>query len=148
MTRAHEKRFRLRRSEGFTLIEVMIALVIMGVGLLTIALAQLTAMRMQTSSKYVSQAMMLAEQQLELFYVLPPTVAGVTIDPTNPIDPNPLDDDLTNFTRQWNVQLDTPSVGLDTVTVTVVWNNAPSAGGVAANQAPQTVVLNGIVGGP
>ena len=128
---------------GFTLIEVMIAFVIMGIGLLTIALAQLTAMRMTTRSKQMTQAMYLAQEQLEFFQGIPPTVAGAFNDPLNPIDIDPNDRDVTTFNRSWNVTLNTPTQGVSTVQITVVWNN-PQGG--TQQSGIQQVTLNGVVG--
>ncbi len=129
-------------SEGFTLLEVMIALVIMGVGLMTVAMAQLTAMRIGTESQKLSQAMYLAEQQMGLFYVAKPIAAGTFPDPGNPIEVSATDDDLTTFNRTWTVQTDTPSVGLTTVSIQVTWNN-PAAN--AAQAGRRNVTLQGIL---
>lgn len=128
---------------GFTLIEVMIAFVIMGIGLLTIALAQMTAMRMTARSKQMSQAMYLAQEQLELFTAVVPTAAGNFQDPLNPIDIDPNDRDMTTFNRSWNITLNTPTAGVHTVNVTVVWNN-PEGG--SSSSGVQQVSLNGVVG--
>lgn len=128
---------------GFTLIEVMIAFVIMGIGLLTIGLAQLTAMRMTSRSKQTSQAMYLAQEQLELFQAIPPTAGGAFLDPGNPIDIDPNDREMTTFNRSWTVTLNTPTAGVHSVTVTVGWNN-PEGG--AASSGLQQVSLNGVVG--
>lgn len=137
---------RNRASEsGFTLIEVMIALVIMGIGLLTIAVAQLTAMRMSSHSKHTSDAMYLAEQQMEAFVVNVPIAAGTFNDPANPIDINPADDDFSNFNRSWTVQPNVPRAGMSTVTVVVVWNSA-EGGATDLGPGRRTVQLQGIVG--
>ena len=56
---------------GFTLIEVMIALTIMSVGVLSIGLAQLSALKLSTLSGRLSQAMYLAEEQMEIFRSMP-----------------------------------------------------------------------------
>ncbi len=131
---------RTRAAEsGFTLLEVMIALVIMAVGLLTIALAQLTAMRMANESRQMSQAMYLAEQQMSTFYLAAPAAAGAFQDPGNPIQVSANDDDLTTFNRSWVVQTDVPVAGLTTVAIQVAWNNAANAG-------RRNVTLNGILG--
>jgi type IV pilus assembly protein PilV len=133
---------RHAREAGLSLIEVMIALVVLGVGLLTIAAAQLTSLRMGTKSKHMQQAMYLAQEQLELFQIAPPQAAGTFQDPANPIDVFPNDRDLTGFNRSWQVTQNTPQAGLSTVAVTVVWNNS-----VGNNGAPRSVTLTGIVGG-
>ena len=135
---------RERQEAGFTLIEVMIAMIIMGVGLLTIALAQLSAMRMGTTSKQMTNAMNLAEQQIQVFYVSPPIAAGTFQDPGNPIPADLSGDDLSSFNRSWQVQTDTPSAGLSTVTVTVVWNNGLGGVGDTGAQS-RTVRLQGVV---
>ena len=135
---------RRRQEGGFTLIEVMIAMIIMGVGLLAMALAQMSAMRMSTTSKQMSHAMNLAEQQIEAFYVSPPLAAGTFQDPANPIPADLSGDDLSTFNRSWLVQTDTPSAGLSTVTVTVVWNNGMGGPGDTGVQS-RTVNLRGIV---
>lgn len=116
---------RRDREAGFTLIEVMIAMIIMAVGLLTIGLAQLTAIRMATTSKYMSQAMYLAEQQMEIFHLMPAAdvvaMVGTTADGSNPIDL--ADGDATAFDRSWTVVLDTPETDVITITVDVNWLN-------------------------
>lgn len=128
---------------GFTLIEVMIAFVIMGIGLLTIGLAQLSALRMTTRSRQVSQAMYLAQEQLDLFQAARPTAGGTFNDPGNPIDVDPNDREAGTFNRSWNIQLNNPAVGLATVQVTVVINNPEGGPGNYATQ--NQVILQGIV---
>jgi prepilin-type N-terminal cleavage/methylation domain-containing protein len=57
---------RTRSRSGFSLIELMIALVILAVGLLTLASAQIHAMAGGRSGKHLSQAVTIAQQQMEL----------------------------------------------------------------------------------
>jgi len=56
---------RLRRSSGFSLIEVTIAFTILGVGLLTLAGAQLRALEGNQSGRHLSQGALVAQNQLE-----------------------------------------------------------------------------------
>lgn len=139
---------RKRREAGFTLPEVMIATVLLAVGLMTIAVAQLSALRTTSRSKYLSQAMYLAEEQMALFQAMPATqplfqVAGTTLDPTNPIQlettGDGMDDDTT-FVRRWIMQPNTPQPGLTTILVQVDW------GGAQVGPAVQTVTLQGFKG--
>ena len=101
------------------------------------------AMRIGTESHKLSQAMYLAEQQMVLFYVAAPTAAGTFQDPGNPIEVAANDDDLTTFNRNWTVQTDTPSVGLTTVSIQVIWNNPTSN---SAQAGRRNVTLQGILG--
>lgn len=129
---------------GFTLVEVMIALLILAVGLLTIGLAQVSALRMSTRSKQMSQAMYLAQEQLEVFVAAPPAAGGTFQDPNNPIDVEVADRDLTTFNRSWTITTGVPRPGLSTIQVQVTWN--AGEGGLGAMPARQTVTLQGVVG--
>ena len=60
-----------RSESGFTLLETMIAMAILGVGLLSIAVAQLTAIKMSSKSKNLQQAMFLAREQMDDLEALP-----------------------------------------------------------------------------
>jgi prepilin-type N-terminal cleavage/methylation domain-containing protein len=58
---------RERARAGFTLIEVMVAFAILAAGLLTVAAAQLHAMRGGSSGRHTSDAAAVAHSQLENF---------------------------------------------------------------------------------
>jgi prepilin-type N-terminal cleavage/methylation domain-containing protein len=114
---------------GFTLIEVLIAMAILGVGLLSIAVAQLTAIKMASRSKLQSQAMFLAREQMDDLEALnagaPILQAGATTDdPANPIALSNNPADTTRFNRSVTVVPNNPSIGLAQVTVTVTWDTA------------------------
>lgn len=114
---------RLPTQEGFSLIEVMIALTLLMVGMTGVALAQLQAMRSGANSAQRSKALYLAESQLERFQAMssiggPFMAAAMTQDPTNPIDPND-DADMTQYFRCWQITPNIPRPGLSTITVEV-----------------------------
>ncbi|MEE9278674.1 MAG: prepilin-type N-terminal cleavage/methylation domain-containing protein [Myxococcota bacterium] len=134
---------RTRTSEaGFTLLEVLMAMVILGVGVLTIGVAQLSAIKMSSRSQHLSQAMYLAQEQMEVFMVLPQGSAFLTLpvvdapDPAGTIDIDPNDNDLTNYTRTWTVEPNVPNPGVTRITITVTWNTA--------TRGPTQVQLQGI----
>lgn len=115
-------------SSGFTLLEVMIAMAILGVGLLSIAVAQLTAIKVASKSKNLQQAMFLAREQMDDLEALPASspilaAAETTDDPNNPIQVSNDEGDLTRFTRSFTVTPDEPEAGLALVVVTVAWNS-------------------------
>ena len=117
------------RESGFTLLEVMIAMAILGVGLLSIAVAQLSAIRVSSRSKGLQQAMFLAREQMDDLEALPlgaPILqaAATTDDPTNPLKASSDPDDLTTFNRSVTVTPNAPTPGMAQVSVTVVWNSA------------------------
>ncbi|MEE9607860.1 MAG: prepilin-type N-terminal cleavage/methylation domain-containing protein [Myxococcota bacterium] len=61
----HHANLRTRASSGFTLIEIMIALSILALGLLSVAAMQLHAMRGGSSGRQLTQAATLAEDRME-----------------------------------------------------------------------------------
>lgn len=117
-----------RREEGFTLLELMIAMGILAVGLLAIATAQLWAISRTAHSRHLSQALHLAQQQMELFHATPVASlpAPCTPVPTCPDPANPIQVDVadaTAFTRSWLVEPNTPTVGITRITVSVNWTD-------------------------
>ena len=56
-----------KKSQGFTLIEIMIALVVLAVGLLALGTMQIVSIRANAYSSEMTYATMLAQQRLEIF---------------------------------------------------------------------------------
>ena len=139
---------RLKRNEdGFSLLEVMIAAAILAVGLLTIALAQVSALKMGSRSKHLNEAMYLAQEQVETFKAMNVDNlvfrnAGTFDDPSGYIDGagcsnsgpgncefgggTTIGGDETHYLRRWTIEPDQPSVGLTRITIEVDWENADS----------------------
>ncbi len=120
-----------RRDAAFTLLETIIAMAILGLGILSMAAALITTMKFSRQSRSMMQAMYLAQQQIEAFRSMPAqdvldltAAAGYPNDPNNPLDPDPGDGDSTQFNRRWLIQADTPEPGVVTVTVEVDWVDA------------------------
>jgi prepilin-type N-terminal cleavage/methylation domain-containing protein len=118
---------RARRAgdeSGFTLLEVIVAMALLGVGLLAIAAAQLSALRVAGQSRYLSEAMNLAAQRMELFQLTPVAnlpAAGTHNDPGNPIQPDTGDDNATRYNRSWTITPNSPAPGVTTILVRVDW---------------------------
>ena len=127
-------RTRNKRKQGLSLIEVMIALTILGFGLLLASLGQLSAIKRARDSRAQAAAMYLAQQQIEIFQSMSGTdVIAVKSngsypnDPDNPIDPDPGDDDDTTFVRRYTITEDTPIIGIIEIVVEVDYRNSIGA---------------------
>lgn len=123
--------YRLSNENGFTLIEIMIALTIFSVGLLAIAGLQISAMRHNSGSNLRTSTTALAQGVMEQVLSLESSnpffrVAGTNI--AN-IDPNNMDGDgngatlrlpgAGSFTANWVVAVDTPVARISQITVNV-----------------------------
>ena len=88
-------RDRRRQSSGFTLLEIMIALSLLGIGLLSLAVMQVTAMQYATRGRHMTKAAAIAETRMEELsrrtwanlaptaWTAPATVNDVVQGPTN-----------------------------------------------------------------
>jgi prepilin-type N-terminal cleavage/methylation domain-containing protein len=139
-----------RSDAGFTLIEVMIAMTILSVGLMSIAVAQLTAIKVTSRSKHLQDAMFLAREQMDTLEAITPdpdpAVASFfgTAKTLNDVDLQLGTDveDATRYTRQTQITPGQPSPGLARVVVTVTWNNANSLSGTTQVQLGSVMRIN------
>ena len=128
--------FLRRRSQGFTLIEVMIALVILATGLLALMTMQIVSIRANAFSSEMTYASMLAQSRFEqlrntAYDSIPPT--------TGPITDVPVPADATtkgiSYTVLRQVDDNTPATDMKTITLTINWQGSPagSSGGSTVN---------------
>jgi prepilin-type N-terminal cleavage/methylation domain-containing protein len=96
-------------NKGFSLVELMVVLVILTIGLLPLALVQTRASQDVTESGHFSEAVRVAELQMESAKAL-----GFGNIPT---DSGTVDGFYT-----WNRQVTNVSLGLDQIVVGVAWN--------------------------
>ena len=123
---------RHARNSGVSLIEVVIALAILGFGMLGMAAAQISAFRFSDSSRERTLAYGLAQQQIEIFQSMSTdsidaVIAAGPTDPLNPIDPDVNDSAVMAFNRSWVISPNTPEVGIYTVQVNVNWTGNAGA---------------------
>jgi type IV pilus assembly protein PilV len=105
---------KLKKENGFTLIEVLIALTIFAVGLLAVAALQTSAIKMNSTSNKLTNLSTLAMDQIEKLSALP--YADPAFDPAG----NPYQNIMNNnYTVSYSVTPDSPVPNIMTIQVTV-----------------------------
>jgi len=161
---AHAPRAPRRYGRGFTLIEVLITIVVMGIGLLGFALLQTMNLRFAQSANYRTQATNLAYELLDKMRMnrrfavqyQAASFAGGAATPACPRDTGTVSIAL-NVTR-WQCEVRstlgegssavvtfTPGDGLATVALTwgdERWNDANRDGTVSAGESNKTFVVS------
>jgi prepilin-type N-terminal cleavage/methylation domain-containing protein len=135
-----------RKQSGFTLIEVMIAVVILAVGLLALMAMQIVSIKANAFSSEMTYSTMLAQQQLETLKNLPFTDADLTgttppTPPTLHTLPLPIPDSKGgSYTVNWYVENTTAD--MKTITLDVIWQSRRL--GTAAEQQAVTTTMRTI----
>lgn len=105
----------LRSRHGFTLVEMMVALVVFGLGLMALAQTMPQGLAMRDRARRMSVATNLAQQEVErlrgLPYDDPQLAGGAHTDPMGPAEGV--------YARRWTVADNSPVTDMKTVTVTV-----------------------------
>jgi type IV pilus assembly protein PilV len=118
----------MKEQNGFTLLEVIIALVIFSIGLLAVASMQMSAIKGNHFSGTLTEATNWAADQMETLLSLPYTDVDLAAgDHTAP------QEDI--YTIAWNVLDDATTNNTKTITITVAWTDRGS---------PRTLILQGI----
>jgi prepilin-type N-terminal cleavage/methylation domain-containing protein len=110
---------RLTRSKGFSLIEVMIALVILAVALLGLAGLMVTTTKNNSFGGHITEAATFAQDKLEQLRATPfGMIALNTMQTDNPVGSTGI-----TYTRSWVAVPNIPPPGntLDVITITVSW---------------------------
>jgi prepilin-type N-terminal cleavage/methylation domain-containing protein len=135
-------RLQSKSTKGFTLIEVMIALVILAVGLLALMALQIVSIKANAFSSEMTYSTMLAQQQLETLRNKGFSDADLTAGNHTLSPPLPPDAKGGSYTVSWQVVPDATTV-MRTITVTVTWQSRRL--GAAADQAAVTTTLQTIL---
>jgi type IV pilus modification protein PilV len=111
-----------KKQDGFTLIEILIAIAILSFGILAIASMQSSSLRSTQHSYNVTEGTTLAQDRIEELMTLPynAVVNGTAVNG--------------NYTIGWTVATGVPVTNTKTVTVTVSWTAAGGAQKVSSLQ--------------
>ena len=134
----------IKEQSGFTLIEVMIAVVILAVGLLALGTMQIVSIRANAFSTEMTYSTMLAQQQLETLKNLAFSDAALTATPPTHTLPAVIEKGA-SYSVSWDVQVDPTNTDMKTIDLTVQWQSLRL--GTAADQAAvitrmQTIISN------
>jgi type IV pilus assembly protein PilV len=113
ISRTETQMDKLKKENGFTLIEVLIALTIFAVGLLAVAAMQTSAVKMNSTSNKMTNLSTLAMDQIEKLSALPYT--DPAFDPAG----NPYENNMGDYTVSYTVTPDSPMLNIMTIQVTV-----------------------------
>lgn len=108
----------ISNQRGFTLLELLIALVILAIGLLGLAGLHVTAIQGNVSGFKISTASAVAQQRIEELKALDPSSA--ILNEGNYNDGNVTVQGVI-YNRSYAIQDDTPVTGTSTITLTVTW---------------------------
>jgi len=111
-------------NQGFTLLEVIIAVSILAIGILAMGVLQTSSISLNTNARGITEASTWATDRMELLMALPYD-APTPHDLTNGSHSGPTID---GYTINWNV-VDDGTNNFKTITITVTWSNLGSSGG-------------------
>ena len=106
-----------RSQSAFTLIEVMIAILILAVGMMAMALLQVTAIRGGSFANQMTQASIYGQDKIE---ELKNTQYGNIADGNDTIPSDKSGNGVT-YNRTWTVAVDSPYSGSKTINLTISW---------------------------
>ena len=104
---------KLRKEDGFTLIEVLIALTIFAVGLLAVAAMQTSAIKMNSNAGKLTNLSTWGMDKIEELSALPYS------DPLLDSAGNPHQEISGDYTISWTVIDDNPATSIKNITITV-----------------------------
>jgi len=110
--------------KGFTLSEVLVAIVVLSLGLLGLETMHIAAIQVNTTASRLTQGTTLAQDRAERLMALPyddPMLTDTTGQGSfaSYTDPNPPQ----GYTIRWEVDTDVPSAGIKLINIFVTWKN-------------------------
>jgi type IV pilus assembly protein PilV len=117
-------------AEGFTLIEVMIALVVMSIAFVALAGLQVSAIKGNAFSKRMTTAVSIANEKME--QLKDSSYSSILSESSTQVTQSNM-----NFTRQVTVTNNSPLANTKTVNVTVTWSE-----GSKSHSVPITTIIS------
>jgi len=108
---------RKRHEQGFTLLEIMIAVSILAIGLLAVASLQITSIRGNAFASGVTEGTTLATDRIEKLLALPYTDTALSAGSHTESNPP------SGYAVTWQVTDDTPLINTKTIDLTVTWSD-------------------------
>ena len=115
----------MQGEKGFTLVEVLVAMVVFSLAILAVGKMQIVAMQVTSAASRLTRGTTIAQDKIEQLMALPYTDDLLKDDfievgqVTTHTDLNPPQ----GYTITWRVDQDTPSAGVKTINLTVTWKN-------------------------
>ncbi|MBF0589479.1 MAG: prepilin-type N-terminal cleavage/methylation domain-containing protein [Magnetococcales bacterium] len=126
-----------RKESGFTLLEILIAMLIFSIGLLAMARLQMEMTRGNAASKRITTATLLAEDKIEELKAsgFGTLINNTYTDPNNPVTPLGSSGGL--YTRTWTIADYEGVTTMKQITVTITWSDE-----MGAHTLPLTTVVS------
>ena len=116
----------INKGDGFTLVEILIAITIFCFAVLGLAIGTVSVIRNNQTSHLRASAVNLAQARLEELRAMTSTAfSGLSCPSSTPCSDNATASGVT-FTRQWWITTNSPVAGVNRIDVTVNWSDYAS----------------------
>ena len=113
----------MKNEKGYSLIEVLIAIVVLGIGILALATLQLSSIKGNAFSQHLTEANAITQNEMERLVSLQLTDPDLTSgNHTTTVTGGAAGS--TSYAVLWNVQLDTPITNTKRINLTTTWNES------------------------
>ena len=127
----------LKKDDGFTLVEILIALTIFSFAVLGLAIGTVSVIRTNQSSHLRTSAVNLAQARLEELRAMTSTAfSGLSCSSSTPCSDSPVASGVT-FTRQWWITTNSPVSGVNKIDVSINWTDYTSQSMTFTASVPQ-----------
>jgi Tfp pilus assembly protein PilV len=115
-----------KKNEGFTLVEILIAVTIFVFAVLGLAIGTVSVIRTNQNSHLRASAVNLAQARLEELRAMTSVAFSALSCPTStPCSDNAVASGVT-FTRQWSITTNSPVAGVNRIDVSINWTDYAS----------------------